>query len=230
MIVGCLALTLVQMIWLEEELVMVSAVEHYGYCPRQCALIHVEHVYDENVFTIRGSLAHDRVDKPSETSESGVRVERALPIWSEQYGLIGKADMVEFRSDGIIRPIEYKYGSRHRNNRCLLRAEDLQVCAQAICLEEMFGRPVLTAAIYSISTRKRREIELSEHLRRRTLDTVQSIRTMVLSGKTPEPVSDNRCPNCSLVHVCMPFGVNDLANLDSEDVLFQPCGKEVEDD
>src|SRR3954462_2721151 len=86
---------------LEDEIeVLISAIEHYSYCPRQCALIHVEQTYDENLFTIRGRLAHERVDSGDTTPVRGVRIARGIPLWSERYGLRGMADVVEFRADG----------------------------------------------------------------------------------------------------------------------------------
>lgn len=185
--------------WNDDDIVMVSAIEHYSYCPRQCALIHVEKVFDENVFTLRGSMAHERVDQPTDTVQDGVTVERALPIWSERYGLQGRADVVEFHPDGSVYPVEYKIDTRKTSGH-----DDLQLCAQAICLEEMLGRPVLCGAVYSGSARHRREVEFTENLRERTLAAIESIRDMRNKGSLPEPVNDSRCPNCSLVHVCMP--------------------------
>src|SRR3989304_8755117 len=93
--------------WGEDDLVMISALEHYSYCPRQCALIHVEQTFDENLYTLRGRAAHERVDEPESDIQEGVRIERALPLWSKRMGLIGKADVVEFHDD-IPYPVEYK--------------------------------------------------------------------------------------------------------------------------
>src|SRR5665811_121513 len=98
--------------WNDDDIVLVSAIEHYSYCPRQCALIHVEKVFDENVYTLRGTMAHKRADEPIEAAEHDVKVERALPIWSDVHGLQGKADVVEFHQDGSVYPVEYKIGGR----------------------------------------------------------------------------------------------------------------------
>src|SRR5437899_10119616 len=93
--------------WDEDDLIMISALEHYSYCPRQCALIHVEQTFDENLYTLRGRAVHERVDEPVCDFQEGVWVERALPLWSKRLGLIGKADVVEFH--GITPyPVEYK--------------------------------------------------------------------------------------------------------------------------
>ena len=116
----------------DEDYVPISALEHYSYCPRQCALIHAEQVYDENVFTLRGNRMHERADEHSTRIENGVRMERALPLWSDNLGLVGKADIVEFEGDGTVRPVEYKPGARP-----VTIHDDIQVCAQALCLEEM---------------------------------------------------------------------------------------------
>ena len=118
----------------EEEFVMISALEHWSYCPRQCALIHVEQTFDENLYTLRGRAVHKRVDEPVVEEQAGVRIERALPLWSKALGLIGKADVVEFHGETVY-PVEYKHGPHREQEH-----DDLQLCAQALCLEEMTGR------------------------------------------------------------------------------------------
>lgn len=204
--------------WTDDEIVLVSAIEHYSYCPRQCALIHVEKVFDENLFTLRGSMAHGRVDQPTDTIENGVRVERALPIWSERYGLQGKADVVEFHPDGAVFPVEYKIDTRKA-----ARHDDLQLCAQAMCLEEMLGRLVTHGAVYSGSARRRRDIEFTDALRERTLGAIGAIRAMMRDRSLPEPVDDARCPSCSLIDVCMPS----VASMASGFDVFRPTDVEV---
>jgi CRISPR-associated exonuclease Cas4 len=116
-----------------EEPVLVSMLEHFSYCPRQFALIHLEQVFDENVFTLKGKEGHERVDEPQSGEIHGVRFERALPLFSRKLGLTGKADLIEF-PDGIPYPVEYKHGSRGGRAHA-----EIQLCAQALCLEEMFG-------------------------------------------------------------------------------------------
>src|SRR5579871_6174065 len=150
---------------------MISAIEHYSYCPRQCALIHVEQVYDENVFTLRGSMAHERADSGTSEMIGTTRVERSLPIWSERLGIYGRTDTVEFRADGTIYPVEYKHGPRRKH-----RHDDLQLCAQAACLEEMFGQPVARGAIYHHTTRRRREVEFTPELHAEMETVVAQIR------------------------------------------------------
>lgn len=185
--------------WGDDEYVMISAIEHWSYCPRQCALIHIEQIYEENVFTLRGNRVHNRVDTPTWEMNGTTRIERALPLWSEQYGLTGRADTVEFHQDGAIFPVEYKHGPRRET-----RHDDLQLCAQAICLEEMFGKKVERGAIYHHSTRRRREVAFTLELRHEMADILFEIRATRRTGKMPPPVNDKRCPNCSLVDACTP--------------------------
>lgn len=185
--------------WSEDDIVLISAIEHYSYCPRQCALIHIESIFDENLFTLRGRQAHEQVDVDIGEADGATRVERGLSLWSEKLGLQGKADVVEFRTDGVIYPIEFKYGPRRRRQH-----DDLQLCAQAACLEEMFDVEVARGSIYSISSRRRREVFFTPELRAEMKRTVHIIRQMQREGRNPPPVNDTRCPNCSLVNACVP--------------------------
>lgn len=178
--------------------IMISALEHWSYCPRQCALIHVEQTFDENLYTLRGQAVHKRVDTPETVVQQDVRVERALPLWSKRLGLIGKADVVEFHGE-VPYPVEYKHGPRREHVH-----DDLQLCAQAMCLEEMLGASVSRGAIYHHSSRRRREVICDESLRRRVEETVMAIRTMLSARALPPPVNDQRCEHCSLKESCMP--------------------------
>jgi len=178
---------------------MLSALQHWSYCPRQCALIHVEQVFDENVFTMRGNAAHERVDNPGFETFEGVRAERALPVWSDRLGLIGKCDVVEFHPDGHIYPVEYKHGRKREKIH-----DDLQLAAQAMCLEEMTGKAITHGAIYHHSSRRRREVVITQELRNKVEETVNAIRVMMDSGKLPPPVNDARCKECSLNEICQP--------------------------
>src|SRR5262249_17768656 len=153
----------------DADLVLVSALEHWSYCPRQCALIHLDQVWDENLYTLRGRHAHDKVDVPDTDLRDGVRIERGLPIWSDRLGLVGKADVVEFH-DGTPYPVEYKHAPRRRPEH-----DALQLCAQALCLEEMSGRPVPRGAIYHHSSRRRREVAFTAALRARTEHAVLGV-------------------------------------------------------
>lgn len=179
--------------------IMLSALQHWSYCPRQCALIHLEQAFDENVHTMRGNAAHERVDDPGFETFEGVRSERALPVWSDRLGLVGKCDVVEFHPDGHIYPVEYKHGRKRPQMH-----DDLQLAAQAMCLEEMFGKPISKGAIYHHTSRRRREVAITLELRQQVEETVAAIRTMLNSGKLPPPANDHRCKECSLNEICQP--------------------------
>ncbi|HEY8355411.1 MAG TPA: CRISPR-associated protein Cas4 [Methylophilaceae bacterium] len=182
-----------------DDPLMISALQHWSYCPRQCALIHMEQAYDENVHTMRGNAVHKRVDIPGFETFEGVRSERALPVWSDSLGLVGKCDVVEFHPDGRIYPVEYKHGRRR-----IREHDDLQLAAQAMCLEEMLGRPVPRGTIYHHSSRRRREVMISAELRQMVRDAVDTIRVMLASGRLPPPANDERCRECSLIDICQP--------------------------
>jgi CRISPR-associated exonuclease Cas4 len=178
--------------------VMISALEHYAYCPRQCALIHLEQTFDENVYTLRGHHLHKRVDDPVSAEYDGIRVERAMPLWSKKLGLIGKADIVEFH-DNTPYPVEYKSGKK----RATL-PEKIQLCAQALCLEEMFDTSVSKGALYWIGSKRRQKVHFDKTLRDACLDTLEKVREMLESGIVPPPQLDARCEHCSLRFSCMP--------------------------
>ena len=191
---------------MEEDFIPISALNHYAYCPRRCALIHMEQTFTENTFTMRGKDLHERADQP-ETSglEDGVRIERALPLWSKRIGLIGKADVVEFHGDTPY-PVEYKSGGRRQWDN-----DDLQLCAQALCLEEMTGQEVSCGAIYHFKSRRRREVVFDQPLRDAVANAVEDIREMLAAKKLPPPVNDKRCKHCSLQESCMPAVIGEQA-------------------
>lgn len=191
-----------------DDPIMLSALQHWSYCPRQCALIHLEQAFDENVHTMRGNAVHERVDTAGFETFEGVKSERALPVWSERLGLTGKCDVVEFHPDGRIYPVEYKHGKKRSQTH-----DDLQLAAQAMCLEEMFGKSVEKGAIYHHSSRRRREVKITPELRQQVCDTVASIRAMLASGKLPPPVNDARCKECSLNDICQPQAMASRNNL-----------------
>ncbi len=195
--------------------VPISALEHYSYCPRQCALIHVEQTYEENVYTVRGGLAHERVHSGDDTPSRGIEVRRGIPLWSDRLGLRGKADLVEFHAEGPY-PVEYKVGKRHGAHA------DLQLCAQALCLEDMLGVSVPCGAIYYYATRKRHEVVFDEVLRQRTLAVIEGVRRQLREQELPEAPNDSRCPKCSLIHACLPHVVGERARLRGlQGTLFQ---------
>ena len=180
-----------------------SALQHWAYCPRQCALIHVEQVFEENLFTQRGQALHKRVDDPGFELRDGLRIERALPLFCDRLGLVGKADVVEFLPDGTPYPVEYKHGSRHKRAD-IAACDDLQLAAQALCLEEMFGKPVPEGALYYASSRRRRIVTVDTDLRAKTELTVEAVRHLLKSGEMPPPLNDDHCRACSLRDLCQP--------------------------
>ena len=191
----------------DDNPIMISALEHYSYCPRQCALIHQEQTFDENLYTLRGRAVHEQVDEPEGEVISGVRVERALPLWSHRLGLVGRADVVEFHGE-VPYPVEYKHGPRRQKDH-----DDLQLCAQAICLEEMTGQAVPKGAIFHHSSRRRREVEFSSALREQVERSVAEVRRLLASNRLPPAVNDARCQHCSLQDSCLPAAVSEKSRL-----------------
>lgn len=182
--------------------IMISALEHYAYCPRQCALIHVEQSYEENVYTLRGNRDHRRVDEPDTDLRDDVRVERGLPLYSEALGLTGRADVVEF-DDGVPYPIEYKHGEQRRHE-----PGRIQLCAQALCLEEMTDQKVPAGALYHTDAHRRQDVSFTDELRADTRAVVDAVRAQLQEQRVPPPVNDDRCPPCSLQTVCMPDAID----------------------
>ncbi len=194
------------------EAIAISALQHWSYCPRQAALIHLDGVWSDNPFTRRGTLLHERADDPGSDLRGEVRVERALPLFSRRLGLSGRADAVEFHADGRIVPVEYKSGRRKTR-----AADDLQLCAQALCLEEMTGRDVPSGAIFHAVERRRRVVTFGGELRIAVERMADELRDMLACAKLPAPVHDGRCRDCSLRLLCLPE-----ASVPSED-LFTPA-------
>lgn len=187
-----------------DDLLPLSALQHWSYCPRQCALIHAEQAFAENLHTARGSAVHALVDDPASARSGRTRIERAMPLWNERLGLIGKADVVEFAGDGAPYPVEYKHGPRRQR-----RHDELQLAAQALCLEEMTGKAVPRGAIYHHSSRRRREVVIDAALRAEVEYAVISVRVMLGDARLPPPVADARCRQCSLIELCQPRALAD---------------------
>ena len=201
-----------------EAPVLLSALEHYGYCPRQCALIHREQTYDENIFTLQGNAVHERVDRPGANTAGEVRSEYAVPLWSESLGAIGKADLVEYQGN-VPYPVEYKHGPSRRGTPA-----ELQLCAQAMCLEEMLKVEVPKGAIYHHSSRQRREVVFTDDLRKAVVQAIAEVRSILSQDSLPPAVADSRCKNCSLIESCLPFVVSAKdRNRDYHRRLFIPA-------
>jgi len=185
----------------DPQTLMLSALQHYAYCPRQFALIHVEQVWSENYFTADGNRLHERVDSREPEQRGNVRYERSVSVRSQVLGLSGRLDLLEIEGDPPnYFPVEYKRGKP--------KVEDwdrIQLCAQALCLEEMRECRIDQGAIWYWQERKRQPINIDEPLRERTLQIIQSAKDILLQGNTPAPIEDRaRCRACSLIDLCQP--------------------------
>ncbi len=182
----------------EDALIPLSALQHYLYCPRQCALIHVEQQWAEDGATAEGKLLHTRVDTAGPDRRRGVKTVRGLAIRSLALGVVGKADAVEFHFTAPL-PIEYKRG-RPKSHR----ADEVQLCAQALCLEEMFDTEIPEGALFYGELRRRVSVPFDATLRTLTTSVAQAARAMIAAGTTPPPIFQPGCKRCSLSALCQP--------------------------
>lgn len=190
------------------EPIPLSAVQHAVYCLRQAALIHVERLWADNRFTAEGHVLHAVADKGGSRRVRGVRRVMALPIASHRLNVAGVADMVEFLREGdddveTPFPVEYKRGRSK-----LHRADEVQLCAQALCLEEMTGQKVREGALFYSETKRREVVTIDEGLRQLTEDTIARLSEIFATRATPAPTSlTQRCRACSLIELCRPRAV-----------------------
>lgn len=182
----------------EQEEVLLSALNHYLYCDRRCALIHIEGIFRENAFTTEGKLRHEEADTPGYASQPGARVVRALPVFSRRLALSGTADIVEFRGRTPF-PVEYKRGKRKQWDN-----DDIQLCGQALCLEEMFETGVPAGAIFHAASKRRREVHFNDELRARTQGAVKAVRDLLIKRVVPKARLRPQCDGCSLRPDCLP--------------------------
>lgn len=180
-----------------EPVVPISAIEHFEYCPRQRVLIHCDGVWSDNAHTVGGKRAHRRVDSGYHRRERGKKVPCSIPLWSEALGLSGREDAVETK-DGPGCPAEYKSGVRHGT------AADMQVCAQALCLEEILGVHIPHGFVWYGGLKRRVRVEFTQSLRDHVLDAIIAIRGQILAGELPPAVDDSRCEACQLSDHCLP--------------------------
>ena len=186
----------------EEQTLMISALQHYAYCPRQFALIHIEQIWEENRFTAEGRVLHERVDSGVAEQRRGTRFERGVLLRSEQYHLTGKMDLLEIEQGDPPQyyPVEYKRGKPKVEGW-----DRIQLCAQALCIEEMRGIPVEEGAVWYWQVRKREPVMIDTSLRNATIEAIEAAHALLASGKTPPPIEDKkRCRACSLVGLCEP--------------------------
>lgn len=208
----------------ELDPIPLSALQHWCYCPRQCGLIHLEQVFDENVHTLRGQAVHAKTDLPGVETAKGVRVERALPLWHDELGLIGKSDVVEFLPGGVPFPVEYKHGSRNKATD-IAACDDLQLAGQAMCLQAMTGKAVNEGAIYYATSRRRRVVPVTAALRAAVMQTADAVRQMFATAILPAPLAAEqaarRCKGCSLVERCQPQALH-AGVIAARAALFDP--------
>ncbi|KQN97860.1 CRISPR-associated protein Cas4 [Paenibacillus sp. Leaf72] len=212
-----------KLLYQEDDLLMLSGVQHYAFCKRQWSLIHIEQQWSENVLTYEGQQMHGRADDPYFSETRGdVLISRALPLVCYSIGFYGKADVVEFhavvssRSSSIIGerdaialpgreglwrpfPVEYKRGKPKSGDW-----DEVQLCAQAMALEEMFGVQLTEGALYYGERGRRVSVTLTEGLRRRVYALFEEMHGLFLAGLTLPAVYSSKCKNCSLLDICMP--------------------------
>ncbi len=178
-----------------------SALQHLAYCPRQCALIHLEQVWAENRWTAEGRVLHERVDAHGSESRPGLRITRGVSLVSQALGVSGRADVVEFHADGAGGwrpfPVEYKRGRPKEHD-----ADRIQLCAQALCLEEMLGVAVPEGALFYGQPRRREAVVFDQDLRDRTADMARRLKALLSEAGLPPPLDDERCKRCSLAEPC----------------------------
>jgi CRISPR-associated exonuclease Cas4 len=195
----------------EDDYIMLSALQHYLFCPRQCALIHLEQTWDENILTMQGRILHERVHEEQREKRGDVIVSRGLRLVSARLGLSGQTDVVEFfRSEsGCLLPnypgfwqpfpVEYKRG-KPKKDLC----DAVQLCAQALCLEEMLDCRIPSGALFYGTKRRRKDVQFDQRLRDETERCATEVHALLNGGQTPPPVADSRCGRCSLKEHCLP--------------------------
>lgn len=201
----------------DEQLIPISALQHWQFCPRQCGLIHLERAWFENFLTAEGRILHEQVHESNAEYHPDVHTVRGLRLVSFRLGLTGQADVVEFRKadTGIVLPgfkylwqpfpVEYKRGKPKRDD-----SDCIQLCAQAMCLEEMLNTKISRAAFYYHKPRRRTEVEITDLLRRKTANIAKKLHQMFDSAVTLKAAYKKKCRNCSMLSLCMPktTGIN----------------------
>ena len=194
----------------EDDFIHIGALQHYVYCPRQCGLIHVEDAWHDNVFTVRGEILHEKVDTDTYESRGTLKTVRGLRIHSSRLGIVGRADVVEFRASKNtgeapeVIPVEFKSGEPKDDV-----SDKVQLCAQALCLEEMLNTVVARGAFFYGKIRRREQVEIDEQLRLQTESIISSVHELVSNKKVPAAKYTVKCRNCSLESICVPKALND---------------------
>jgi len=208
----------------EDDLLPVSALSDIVFCERRAALHFIERIWEDNLFTAEGTILHERVDEGSNTEARGnIRIARSIPLRSLTLGLTGKADVVEFHKTetGGIKleevsglwlpfPVEYKRGHlRHE------RSFEIQLCAYALCLEEMLHVEIPCGALFYGKTKRRLDVPFDNSLRNFTEETAMHLHELIESGITPKPVYEKKCDSCSLIDICLPKTVGKKYSVNS---------------
>lgn len=197
-----------------DDLLQLSALQHYAFCPRQCALIHIEQVWTENRLTAEGRIMHEHVHDEGNESRGDVRIERGVSLRSLEMGIIGKADVIEYhrQPDGTWQafPVEYKRGKPKPDD-----SDKIQLCAQAMCLEEMLRVQIPVGALFYGKIRRRLDVAFDDALRRETREAAQKTHELIASGKTPKPEYSKRCESCSFIGECMPKTIQKKRSVES---------------
>lgn len=180
-------------------MIPLSALNHFLFCPRRAALIHVEGIFEDNHHTLRGDIVHEHADLAGYEVVKGVTLVRALPVFSERLGLSGKCDIVEQRPDGSLLPVEFKVGKRRQWEN-----DDAQLCAQALCLEEMFNVSIPRGAVFHADSKRRREVEFTAELRAKTEAAAGELHALLNEQRVPLAVFKPACEECSLYEICLP--------------------------
>lgn len=189
----------------EDSYLPLSALQHFTFCPRQCALIHTDCEWAENVLTTFGALEHKRVHTAPPTTQRGLRTARGIPLVCHQYGIRGESDAVEYiktPTETRIIPIEYKHGKRDNGHGFL--ADCVQLCAQVLCLEEMNQCVIPQGYLYYKGERRRTSVPMTQELRNATVQIIEQTRDLLQSGVLPPADKQPHCKACSLIHICLP--------------------------
>lgn len=192
----------------EEDFLQLSALQHFVFCKRQCALIHIEQAWSENVLTAEGRIMHENVHEERAENLAGIRIVRGMSLHSFELGLSGKADMVEFhkiKDCGKWKPfpVEYKRGKPKADD-----SDKIQLCAQALCLEEMMKVKIDDGALFYGKIRHRLNVVFDDLLRQKTKDTAMELHIFIEDGKTSPPVYSPKCKSCSFIDECLPKAIS----------------------
>lgn len=191
----------------EDDFIHISSLQHYVFCPRQCALIHVDDVWRDNVLTVRGEILHEKVDTDTYESRGAVKTVRGLRIHSFRLGIVGRCDVVEFRASSTgeeILPVEFKAGKPKED-----LSDKVQLCAQALCLEEMLATKIIRGAFFYGKIKRRVVIEIDENLRAQTETVIAAVHKIISQQSIPSAVYGAKCRNCSLYEICQPKAMNE---------------------